>query len=119
MNEFESRQRIEFCHLFPLSEKLISLQLFLSIYCPLWLLLIKFVSPSQKEVVIRTAGTKKASRRWRNGKNVVKSAIGVGIHLKLINSRGNKMTTRELGKLLLAFVSFRVLCKYKSVKNAN
>lgn len=52
MNEFESRQRIEFCHLFPLAEKLISLQLFLSIYCPLWLLLIKFVSPSQKEVVI-------------------------------------------------------------------
>lgn len=59
MNEFESRQRIEFCHLFPLAEKLISLQLFLSIYCPLWLLLIKFVSPSQKEVVIRTARTKK------------------------------------------------------------
>lgn len=59
MNEFESRQRIEFCHLFPLAEKLISLQLFLSIYCALWLLLIKFVSPSQKEVVIHTARTKK------------------------------------------------------------
>lgn len=61
MNEFESQQKIEFFHLFPLSEKLIALQLSLSIYYPLWLLLIKFVSPSQKEVVSRTAGTENES----------------------------------------------------------